>query len=76
MNTMSIPGFTAETSVYETTQQYRSTGMQRSGRRNGVILATDPLMTCAPDLAEMCSTICDVLGGGMATNPNGTVSCY
>ena len=76
MNTLNIPGFTAETSVYEKTRQYRSTGMQRSGRRKGItVVEAATTMTCGAHDSGVCTVLCDGLHGGMSSNPDGSVSC-
>jgi hypothetical protein len=44
MNTMTMPGFTAEASVYETNLQYRATSTQGGGGRNNITLAEEPCL--------------------------------
>lgn len=76
---MNMPGFTAEASLHHS----RNVGYQYS---NDVISSSGQLVipqmqrggkfTCARNSSNFCEFLCDMLGGGMITNRDGSVSCY
>lgn len=45
------------------------------GSRQRALNSGTPILTCGPGYEEVCTSICDVVGGGLQTNPNGTTTC-
>ena len=78
---MNMPGFTAEASLYHGRNvgyRYSDGFISSPGQR---VVPQLPMQrggkfTCAANSSSFCEFLCDWLGGGMVSNPNGTVSCY
>jgi len=76
---MNMPGFTAEASLYDS----KNVGCQIS---NGVISNSGQLVIpqlrkwhqtiCRRGSEGLCDSYCSYMGGGMVSNPDGSVSCW
>ena len=83
---MKLPEFVAEASLYKTSTHYRaaSFGSYRYGvypagtvwswQRPFAIRARTEL-TCEPGSEAVCEAWCQHAGGGMSSNPDGSVTC-
>lgn len=72
---MNLPGFAAEYSLSERA----NVGYQLvngASSEPGQLVVPQMRATCARGRAKACEDLCEREGGGMATNADGTVSCY
>lgn len=76
---MKIPGFTAEASIYKTSECYQAAGHSASLAGGGGILP-QRRATCRGKcltwwIRWYFEAMCDAVGGGLSTNPDGSISC-
>lgn len=76
---MNMPGFTAEVSIYKTSECYQAAGYFASQAGDGGILpqrrATCKGRCLTPWIRWYFEKMCDAHGGGLSTNPDGSISC-
>jgi hypothetical protein len=72
---MNMPGFTAEMSLYTNRDNIR----HRQGKTHSdlvqLVIPQMRSITCSRS-SFLCEWACDGLGGGMASNPDGSVTCH
>lgn len=76
MNTMNVPGFTAEASIYKTGERYemiRDIGHVADGR--AVLPQLRRTFTGSGNNKGVAMMLCDAFGGGLSSNSDGSVTC-
>lgn len=71
---MNIPKFTADASLTPHASPYQGAGDAFSSTEQLVI--PQRMATCARNSSRFCEFMCDLVGGGMTSNADGTVSCH
>lgn len=71
-----LPGFTAESSIYQTRKCYQASGDLAAPRGGTGVLPQRAIVYRGPSwLQWYFERLCEAHGGGMQSNPDGTVSC-
>lgn len=76
MSGIKLPGFTAESSIYQRTGCYQASADFAGPTRGAGVLPQRKVNYTGPWwLQWYFELLCDAYGGGMQSNPDGSVSC-
>jgi len=75
MNTQHMPGFTADASIYKTSENYQVTGDITAQTENTGVFPQLQKFSAWGSFVDDLINYCNNVGGGLSSNPDGSITC-